>query len=246
MTPAASRSTFVLLAAAVMVFIGGLAWACVPQVGGVEVSNPSNSTATNAGQSSASGGDIVGDGNPLTQHVNSWCGDVGGHPTSAVYAADGDTLELDVRAAVADEVAPGCPVQDNQLPPDNDIWLENGHGSSGADVYEWDETSNPAIYPNGFWNQGGGDGTGCYNSAGGADPVKQGTISVGSNGSGSTTFELETDHPTLGSGNTNTDQNDDGPGSNEPGDGASLLCVGDDLDDDDPEAIFAPVVVTQV
>lgn len=235
-----------------MMAAAAIAYACVPQEGGVQVENinaiDSDNQDTVTFTPGTSDGFIVGDGdsypNP-TRHHNSWCGDEGGHPTEAVYAEDGAMLEVTIREAKKDEVASGCPIQDNQLPEgDNNIFLENGDGAGDEDVYEWTDDTDGGTYPGGYWEFGAATaGVGCYHDD--ADPIDQmENVNVDGNGDGSETFYLTANTP-----NDWADPGGDARQSNQnpdPGDGASVLCVGDDLDAQEPVAIFAPVVVTSV
>lgn len=230
-----------------------IAFACVPQEGAIQVTNVEDGADHEGSQTQSQEGDdgfIYGDGvswdDPNTTfHHESWCGDEGGHPVEAVYAEDTDELEVAIRESTKNSVNNECPDNDNHLPEGvNDIWLENGKGVGDEDVYEWEESEDPGgHYPNGFWSFDRGPGVGCYH--GDADPIHQGTINVNHDGQDDTqTFNLD----------AHTDNDWDDPGGDtrqsnrnpDQGDGASVLCVGDDIEDEEPVAIFAPVVVTNV
>lgn len=249
MTKRSTRRVAVTVGVAGSVFAVGLAaFACVPQEGGLKVKNvdaqDANFQDTVTDTPGTDDGFIVGDGKDNTLHFESWCGDHGGHPTQAVYAQTNDELEVTVRKAVQGEVIDNsttCPDVDNQLDEgENDIWLEIGHGGGDEDVYEWDEPAGGYFGEDGFWNFQDGPGVGCYKDPE-ADPVHQGTILVDANGDGSTTFDFDAQ------GNDNEpwtgDMSTQDP---DPGDGAAVLCVGDDVNADNPRSIFAPVVVASV
>lgn len=252
------RATIVTgLTAAGLLLLTALAFACVPQRGRMDLNNndtgtdPRFDTEVNASADSGSTDWIVGDGDPTTDHFESWCGDEGGHPVEAVWAHDGDELKVEVQAATADEVAAGCPDSDNKLPTAGDgtgdntwIYLENGDNNPDdeANVYEWDETNNPGgHYDDGFWNFDKGPGKGCYPDD--RDPINQNpnggaSFRVDSNGDGTHTFDLIA---------AKTNDFDGSPGNPDPGDGASVLCVGDEtVENNGEKAIFAPVVVMQL
>lgn len=250
---AISRTTlFSLVVAAVLLVGAAIAFACVPQRGKLDVTSQANSTEVNASASSNNSDWIVGDGDPDTRHFQSWCGDAGGHPVDAVWAGQGDTLDIEVAEAAASAVVGGpdnCPETANKLPTagvtdGTFIYLENGKADgTSPNVYEWDETNNPGgHYNNGFWNFADGDGRGCYPPD--RDPIEQtvganpSPFTVNSNGSGTAEIDLQVFQTNDFTGTT---------GSPDPGDGASVLCVGENVSQHgDARAIFAPVVVTSV
>lgn len=256
--------TLTVVAGGFVLLVASVVWACVPQVGTLEAVVTSAADPANQGTevNTAVEDVVVGDGDPNTNHHDSWCGEFGGHPIDALYAANGDTIEVTVGPATRGQINEddpntpdkdeACPVSNSQLEQDtNYIWVENGITTGDEDVYEWvtdAEGGEPFDYSphGGFWafldgatdNDGVGDGVGCYKSGAGADPKLQGTLQVAADGTGSTSFELKD------MVNTNNDANDDKDG--QPGDHTSLLCVGDDIDDPDPQAIFAPLSVTSI
>lgn len=259
--PLIRRATILFsLTAGAMLVATAIAFACVPQQGKLQVTNTDESpppqdrygTETEAGQSESSDW-IVGDGDDGTLHFSSWCGDHGGHPTSAVWAEDGDELQVKVREAESGDVdsSEPCPDTDSMLPTagegsgDNTyIYLENGRAEgTSPDVYDWNDGNGD--YPNGFWDFQAGEGRGCYfdgNGVPASDPINQdpsngAAFRVNSSGNGTHTFDLDAHQPNNFSGSV------DDP---EPDDGASLLCVGDNINDEDPRAIFAPIVVMSV
>lgn len=273
MSDARKRRLILMVSVTVGVFITGLsAYACVPQRGGGKVENidaaQQDFENTMSYTPATDDGFIVGDGDPNTIHYQSWCG---GHPTDAVYAEDGDTLEVTVREATEGEVDDDpndpCPVKNNALPHAGtdtpaDIWLENGQNNGEPDVYEWVQDS--GFCPDGAdndecWNFKSGDGVGCYfedpnDPSNDADPVHQGTLSVDSNGDGKTTFDLNTAGGPINQWQDNNDKLNQDPQTGDPGDGAAVLCVGTDADKaeeeltvaDEHKAIFMPIVLADV
>lgn len=254
-------TTLIAGAAGAAVLSAGVAWACVPQRGTLEAEVTSSDDAGNVGTEvdTAVKDVVVGDGDSGTKHHNSWCGDHGGHPISALYAANGDEITVTVGPAEKGEIDADdpCPANDSQLDEGtNYVWVENGIKNDKEDVYEW-VTDAEGNEPNfdysphgGFWafldsetdDDGIGDGVGCYKSGAGADPEQQGTFQVAADGTGSTSFNLSLPSKANG-GNTN---NDDGDKDGEVGEHASVLCVGDDIDETSPRAIFAPLSVTEI
>lgn len=161
---------------------------------------------------------IVGDGDSTTRHFNSWCE----QPTDAAYAADGDTVTFTIDAVQEGDVSLNCPEADNELPNDTTyIYLEND------DVYDWNDSA-------GYWDFTAGDGVGCYHDN--ANPILQGSFTY--NGG------KQTESFTLSATTENTHDDDFVA---EPGEDASVLCVGENVSKgSDAVSIFAPLVVTNV
>lgn len=248
-----------LLGFGIMIGTAAIAWACVPQVGTLEVQATTDdfggttTTDVNTAESEV----VVGDDDPNTKHHNSWCGDFGGHPIDAVYAGNGDEITVTVNESTVDEVNGQCPDSSSHLNDDLDdtdqahVFVENGIGNGEEDVYDFQSDTLTTDYDysdTGVWcflhkdddcdDDNVGDGVGCYKDT--AEPVKQGQFTY-TGGKESVTFNLE------GMDNTNRNQTDDT--NSEPDDTASVLCVGEDTladKDADTEAIFAPLVVTSI